>query len=820
MVCPSVGIMEQEVDLSGGTRAYPEPRLLTERTQGLISWARATQRDATSPFEAARTIVRRLGVHRRDRYAEVGFWAPELVERDLPTDQVFLELLSPLDRIDLQADHQKVRFRRWDVPLKQEGEFLWGAVAGMEPGQRDQMGTLYQVRYADGDGRWHVIRDYLAYSVPFGSFAPAEFYDMDRMEWERGDRDYFSHLDTEPEPDGVGRVRAPTNILQVHVGTGSAEGTLAGLTRIYAGIAEKIRRGEPLTPAEEVYVGYDAVQLMPIAPIIEHESGPPLWQRLPHKPAADTAVVCLRRPDMTNWGYDVLLFAMSAINPVVLGSRRPDELVDFIAELHTFPEKPIKVIFDVVYGHIDNQGLDLLNGRFFGGPGMYGQNVSFRNPVVRALLLEMQRRKHNYGVDGVRVDGAQDFKVWDAEAGRMSHDDDYLRLMNDVVQEVAGQRYRPWMIFEDGRPWPRDDWELASTYREVIEQMPNVFQWGPLTFAHNTPFLFTFWISKWWRIREMAEFGSRWISGCANHDTLRRGTQVKTNARVNSYLGDSLPDIFREAYDSPASQLLHYGFLPGVPMDFINASMRAPWGFIRNTDNRYSVKVVSEESGFLDWIVDDALFARQDSFRRLKELGFVELDQLGRFMRVLEHAVRATDYDLGGVVSVLEAVKPPLAVRPFSAYELKRIARAWMDDVHELCNVARYGEGLTAKQAHCNLAVREFRRARPWLMKDLGARDHFDYLHPVDGSVVFHGLRHGPKGHEQILFLANMTGATCTIVPTGLPIPHVETDGWELAVAAPGLEVASADQPIQLHDGQGAVFVRRNRSEPPSTGSL
>jgi hypothetical protein len=30
-----------------------------------------------------------------------------------------------------------------------------------------------------------------------------------------------------------------------------------------------------------------------------------------------------------------------------------------------------------------------------------------------------------------------------------------------------------------------------------------VFQWGPLTFAHNTPFLYTFWLSKWWRIREI-----------------------------------------------------------------------------------------------------------------------------------------------------------------------------------------------------------------------------------------------------------------------------------------------------------------------------
>lgn len=796
----------------------PRPQengLLKDATQDLVNWARAASHDASSPFEAAQTVVTRLGAHHRDGFTEIGFWAPELVERGIPADSAFLELLTPLDHIDLQAAQQHIRFRRRDVSLAQDGEFLWGAVSGMEPGSRDQIGTLYQVRYADEHGQWHVIPDYLAHSLPFGSFAPAEFYDIHRLKRERDDRLYFAHLDTEPDPDGVARVRAPTNILQLHVGTASAEGTLTGLTRVYATIADKICSGEPLTPAEQTYVGYDAVQLMPIAPTIEYESGPPLWQRLPNDPAADTAVVYLHRPDMTNWGYDVPLFAMSAINPAVLGSRRPDELVDFITTLHTFPGKPIKVIFDIVYGHIDNQGLPLLNQRFVSGPGMYGHEVNFQDPMVRALLLEMQRRKHNYGVDGVRVDGAQDFKVWDPQTGTMRHDDDYLRLMNDVVQEVAGQRYRPWMIFEDGRPWPRDDWELASTYREITKQMPNVFQWGPLTFAHNTPFLFTFWISKWWRIREMTEFGSRWITGCANHDTLRRGTQVSTDARVNSYLGDSLPDIFRQAYDSPASKLFDYAIMPGVPMDFINASMRAPWAFIRNTDDQYSVKVVSEESRFLHWIVDDALFAQHHAFPRLKAMGFADLNQLRRFMRVLDHAVRATDYHLDGIVSVLEAVVPPLSGRPFSTYKLKRIARAWMDDIYELCNVSRYSEELDPEQAHFNLAVREFRRTRPWLMQDLRGEDHFDYTHPVDGTVLFHGLRQAPDAREQILFLANMTGPACSVVPTALPIPHLPVDGWHLALAAPGMDIGDADQPIRLRDSQGVVFTRANRSGRP-----
>ena len=44
-----------------------------------------------------------------------------------------------------------------------------------------------------------------------------------------------------------------------------------------------------------------------------------------------------------------------------------------------------------------------------------------------------------------------------------------------------------------------------------------------------------------------------------------------------SYLGATLPDIFRKAYDNPAAKLFDYAMMPGVPMDFINAAMRAPW---------------------------------------------------------------------------------------------------------------------------------------------------------------------------------------------------------------------------------------------------
>jgi len=778
---------------------------MEDATQELVAWAASVQQNAESPFEAARQIVRRLGAHARAGRAEIGFWAPELAGKNT---EFYLEVLTPLENIDFAVSQQRVRFNRDRLDLVQQGDYLWGVFEGMRAGSRKQTGAFYWVVYRDDDGQRRTIPDYLAYSIPFGVFAPAEFYDMEALQNRRADRDHFARLDSAPDPDGVPRVQAPANILQLHPGTASEKGTLAGLTRIYREIARKIRAGEALTPAEQNYTGYDAVQLMPIEPVIEFEDGPRFWEA--DSPTAGQPMVTVRRPNMTNWGYDVMICASPAPNPAVLGTGRPDELVDFIAALHDFPGQPIKAMFDIVYGHIDNQALPLMNEQFFAGANMYGQNLDFLNPVVRAILPEMQRRKHNYGVDGIRVDGAQDFKNWDPETDSMWHDDDYLEIMNNVEQDVAGNTYRPWMIFEDGRPWPRDDWELASTYREVTKRMPNVFQWGPLTFAHNTPFLFTFWIMKWWRIEEMTRVGSRWITGCANHDTLRRGTQVATDARINTYLGASLPEIFRNAYDNPAAKLFDYGFMPGVPMDFINASMRAPWSFIRNTDARYSVKVVSEEARFLDWAVTPERYADDHMFRRLKGLGFKHLDGLHRFLHTLDHVVQATDYDLPAMVRLMQAMQPPLAGPPLSVDALKSFARAWMDDVHDYCNVAHYQDAVEPQRARYNLDVREFRRARRWLMDDLQPGDHFDFQRPSDGSVLFYGMRRAPDGSESVLFIANMEGAPCEVTPASLPIPDRPGTGWQVALATPGLDVTGFDQPVTLADSQALVMVRRS----------
>ncbi|MCB0034328.1 MAG: hypothetical protein KDE51_09925, partial [Anaerolineales bacterium] len=762
-----------------------------------------------TPFAAARQLVQRLGAHWKNGRAEFGFWVPELFEADIPAERIFLEILSPSRPLDFQAAQQTITFKRERLPLLRDEDYVWGVVDGLTAGSRQQVGTFYWLAYQDREQQWHHIIDPLAYSVPFGAFAPAELYDIDGMLAQRGDKEHFRHLEmATTAADGIPRLDAPTNFLEIHTNTATAEGSLASLTRLYQHIGEKIEAGEPLTAAENTFIGYDGVQLMPIEPTIVHEAGPAFWETDSNDPDAPSIEVTLRKPDTSNWGYDIVIAGSPAPNPIVLASKRPDELLDFIVAMHNFPGKPIKVIFDIVYGHNDNQSLRWMNRFYFAGANMYGQNNNFLHPVVRAVLLEMQRRKSNYGVDGIRVDGAQDFKYWVPETDELLHDDEYLREMNDLIQEVDGVKYRPWMIFEDGRPWPRADWELASSYREVTKQFPNVVQWGPLTFAHNTPFLFTFWISKWWRIRELMQVGSHWITGCSNHDTLRRGTQVDPEARINTFLGDSLPEIFANAYDNFAAVTFTYAFSPGVPMDFVQASMRAPWSFIRNTDDKYGVKVVSEEAYFLDWLVTNGRFQADDAFPRLKALGFSDVRSLKRFMRALDGAVKTTDYYLESMVSLLNALEPQLPAYPFTVTKLKAIAKAWMDDMADYCNVSHWAESLEEAHTLSRLKIRNFRRERPWLRGNLAPQDHFDYLYPTDGTIIFYGLRNAPDGREQILFVANMEGKARQLTPAALPIDNLTAAGWELALAPAALTNATISESVTLHDSQALVFVR------------
>jgi hypothetical protein len=863
------------------SESVPTPTLVEEATAELVAWHRATRERHDSTFKAAKELTTRLGAHYDPETGTtaVGFWTPELLDADVPESDVYLEVLTATEPVDLSTDRGSVSFRRERVPMRREGEYHWGVYEGIRPGTADQLGSLYRLAYRPGDGDgdsdgqgWETVQDPVGYSYPFGAFAPAEVYDMERLDRERPDREYFEALGTEDErvstteDDGLPRVDPAVSMLEVHPGTATASGSLRGLADFYREMGDKQRSDEPLTPFERNFAGYDAIQVMPVEPITENRERHDFWREpgwsgfdvadehavelgagvgvgeegtdegggadaeadggdvgvesvdageSRTEGGAEVTVECAR-PELINWGYDIVISGFSAPNPAILETGRPDELVEFIAACHDMPE-PIKVVFDVALGHADNRGVELLNDYYFEGPGMYGKHLDYTQPTVRAILLEMQRRKMDFGADGIRVDGAQDFTYYDAERDENIHDDAFLAEMDAVTQEVAGTEYRPWMIYEDGRPWPREDWELASTYRALIEQHPHSFQWSPVTFAHNTPALLTFWASKWWRVFEVADFGGQWLTGVANHDTIRRGTQIDptqefNQSPVNPYLGDTYPDTLDEAYNNPASHMLFYCALPGVPMDFTHGNNRAPWGFVRDTDPDWNVKVVAEESTFATWQVRPETFADPEHFRRIKALGFESRDQVQRFMRALLASVDATGYDLDVMAGMLSAMDQPMG--DLDASDLETYADAWMRDVHEFANLSHWRDDQGDDRTDFDLAVREFRHDRPWLRRDMDFdREAFGYRHPSNGTILYYALRESPDGGERVLFAANMEGVPVEVSPTllgDLIDDHAVggNDDWSVAITAPGVERRYDGSTFTVDNGQAVVWTQ------------
>ena len=829
-------------------------QLVEDETQSLLMWAEGIQRSEATFFEKAQKIARRLGAHyRADRLTEVGFWTPDLTGDIIQSeDRIVLEVYIPQQGINFRAAEQTITFDKVQVPLVKQGEFVWGVIEGMRPGRRDRAGYFYWLRYTDQDGRVHIIRDPLAYSLPYGIFAPAELYDMRLLQRQRADRSYFRRTGSSYSDSEIPRLEAPTNILQLHVKTASTQGTFEGLTAIYQTISDKLANGEELTPQEAVYAGYDAIQLLPVVPTIEYRredtSGDYEFfailsethgeEQLPasesHTPdlSPKVAQAALRKPNTQNWGYDVPILGSSATNPSVLGSLRPDEVIDFITTLHNFSEGPIYLIYDLVYGHADNQALEIMTHQFFKGPNMYGQDLNHQLPQVRAILLEMQRRKINTGADGIRVDGGQDFRFFNPLTDRIEQDDAYLLAMSDVVQEINGYRRLMFTIFEDGRPWPQEGWEEISRYRELIEQKPESFQWGPLIFAHNTPSLQHFWDRKWRRVGEVIFQGNRWITGCGNHDTVRRGTQVDVDQPINWNLGKTLPDVLHKAYNNPATQLWVCGFSPGLPMDFINANVGAPWGFFRNTDEQYGVKVVSEEISFLDWQIEPEIYDLAEVYPQLKRMGFRNFEQLQDFSRTLQEAMISTDYNLQAVATIcsqclgsdtdscelpalteLEQNESSLAgfLANLDVSKLKKFAMAFMEDGHDLCNVSRSYDQIDQKMARFHLALRQYRRQHPWLQDNMTGHDRFNRISD-DLRTVFYGMRSHPEtpGDSPILMVAHMGGEPLTIELEkwlGLTM-----DDWDVAIATPDLNLDTDLKNLsqfQLKDSQGVLFEQK-----------
>ncbi|WAK73925.1 glucosylglycerol hydrolase [Arthrospira sp. PCC 9108] len=183
------------------TTTEPTIKLVDEETENLLNWAATVEHSKASYFEKAQILAQKLGAHwLGDGLTQIGFWTPKLTSQVMRRLEIFLEVLTPIDEIDLRADQQVVRFHRTRLNLKQQGEYHWGVVAGMEPGSREQVGSFYWLRYIDQAEKLQAIRDPLAYSLPYGVFGPAELYDIETLQAQRADLEYLSRRGTSRHP--------------------------------------------------------------------------------------------------------------------------------------------------------------------------------------------------------------------------------------------------------------------------------------------------------------------------------------------------------------------------------------------------------------------------------------------------------------------------------------------------------------------------------------------------------------------------------------------------------------------------------------------
>jgi hypothetical protein len=166
--------------------------------------------------------------------------------------------------------------------------------------------------------------------------------------------------------------------------------------------------------------------------------------------------------------------------------------------------------------------------------------------------------------------------------------------------------------------------------------------------------------------------------------------------------------------------------------------------------------VVSEEVGFLDWEIEPDLYQRPEAFPQLKAMGFATLDQLQDFANALRDAMVETDYDLEEVAKIcqhclgssadstvcevpaldeLNAPSLPLFLATLDVPKLKAFAMAFMEDGHDICNVANYAKDCLPLTTHFGLTLREFRLNRQWLRENLTGRDRFNRISDDERTI-------------------------------------------------------------------------------------
>ena len=635
-------------------------------------------------YEAIKTITGNYLGSRKVGENQVlfGYWSPGVKEGRLKDqiDHFDLEIFSPKEELDIpklkKKEEKEFKFHLDKIKMKPVDEYLVAVVDHVKIGDGEDIGAFYWLKYHYND-RSYIVRDPLVKSMPLGIYAPGEVFDFEGMLInDRGGSKYYRSYYKRINPDGSYKAKDVGSHLEIHTETATKEGTLAALTRKYKDIAavikENIDNGEEdiykgLSVADYNFIGFDSIELTPEVPPAEREAvknqSGEFFNIVGDNEGGEVSVK-IKRPDISNWGYDTPIVGSAAVNPSILETLRPNELVEFIRTIHAMPDKPIQLCIDSVLGHCDFQGAKMLQtferepdtedlryikSKYLKGPNMYGRDIDFTNLNVKAILLELLIQKINYGFDCIRVDGAQDFVLDINEStGLRIQDDEFLNELANITQDVNGLKRKLDINLEDGRPWPDDlNWLYNSKYLDhCIERELNfkqrVKQWSPIIFAHNVHGKFKWFMDKWDRFVEVYRYGENWITGHSNHDNARyfyKMVEMKPSSYYedgddysdyyNSQLGETMTDVAHNALDNNALTALMLGYLPGNPLFLLNALFHTPWIFLRDIDDSYDVQILAEEaSRFFIWYVGKELFEEEGNFPRLKAYGFNKFEDL------------------------------------------------------------------------------------------------------------------------------------------------------------------------------------------------
>jgi hypothetical protein len=101
------------------------------------AWAREALTTAPTSFQGEQLVAGKLGGRLEDGIARFGFWTPELLDARVPAGDIFLEVLAPLQPLDLTRAAQDVPFERAFIPVVREEAHCFTAVSGMRAGTRE-----------------------------------------------------------------------------------------------------------------------------------------------------------------------------------------------------------------------------------------------------------------------------------------------------------------------------------------------------------------------------------------------------------------------------------------------------------------------------------------------------------------------------------------------------------------------------------------------------------------------------------------------------------------------------------------------------------